>query len=337
MTKAPASAELRDDIERAVSTTTACLGRVGKVGDQKNEFCLLLKPELTGLPPEAFGKVWAAVSEILDSFSVDILAWLALPGGVLAETGIIQAHYGVIDRIARAGRAALSAEAEGNLQALLNDKWSGATSTMGAFQFLEMYPFFSATTLAVLYDNLDSIRLAGGSHAAPVILRGEHQIILNGFHPAQLIRFTENSASVLAFWCASDTSWESLRRDMTGATNPERSEPGSLRETLLRRKDELGIPTFNGPLNGVHVSAGPIEGMIELVRYFGAAEYTTYQDTTLGRGIFEEIPGAGDDLIRRLEDNIDVDVEGTPTPIFDATEEFETDRALELIRTRLQT
>ncbi|BDT94145.1 hypothetical protein IFM12275_41210 [Nocardia sputorum] len=334
MTTALAGDELRHEIERAVSTRTAGLGRIGKVGDEKNEFCLFLKPELTELSPENFVKVWAEISEILDRFSVNVVAWTALPGSVLAETGAIQAHYGVIDKIARHGRTALSAEAESNLRTLLDDKWSTATSTTGAFQFLEKYPFFSTTALAILFDNVGSVRLAGGSYAAPVNVRGENQIVFNGFHPDQLQRFTNDSASILVLWCASETSWVDLRKHMTGATNPENSEPGSLRGTLLRRQDEFGIPEFNTGMNGIHVSAGPIEGIIELVRYFGASDNATYADTKLGRAILEE--GLGEATLRQFEDNVTIDVDGTPTPIFDATEELDTDQALEFLRTVLK-
>ena len=63
---------------------------------------------------------------------------------------------------------------------------------------------------------------------------------------------------------ASTLSWENFRSDIIGATDPTRAAPGSLRADILEQWRALGLPARPSmAANGVHASAGPLEGLKE--------------------------------------------------------------------------
>jgi hypothetical protein len=97
---------------------------------------------------------------------------------------------------------------------------------------------------------------------------GERIVVLNPFHPQQVLHYTAPGRTIVVFECASDTDWDVLRREMTGATDPAKATPGSIRGTLLARKSKLGLRDVATATNGVHCSAGPLEAMLEYTRFF---------------------------------------------------------------------
>ena len=99
-------------------------------------------------------------------------------------------------------------------------------------------------------------------------VQGERVVVLNAFHPQQLLHYTRPGQTLVVFECWSDTDWQALRHDVTGATDPARAVEGSIRRTLREKSRELGLAEVTTATNGVHCSAGPFEGMLEYCRFF---------------------------------------------------------------------
>ena len=60
--------------------------------------------------------------------------------------------------------------------------------------------------------------------------------------------------------------WSKFRTDIVGATDPTAATKGSLRNKILEEWKALGLPFEPSTAdNGVHASAGPVEGMRERV------------------------------------------------------------------------
>ena len=73
---------------------------------------------------------------------------------------------------------------------------------------------------------------------------------------------------------------------MAGVTNPAKASPNSIRGRLYRSSEQLGPAEVSSGVEWIHVSAGPLEGMIELVRYMSdqdRASRLTYEQTTFGK------------------------------------------------------
>lgn len=298
-----------------------------------NEFCMFLKPELATLPVDALDRTLGVIRACLERYSVSLNGMVALPGAVLDSSGAIRAHYGVINKVAREGYATLSESAIARLGEI-----AGAdlprSSVYGAFEFLQAFPFFTPKALGVLYDNLKSNRLAGGTHGAVVEMGGSPSVILNGFHPAQIEHFTAREAAIIVFSCSSASPWTEIRQDLTGATNPADAKPGSIRQELLANHRDLGIAEFGPGLNGVHVSAGPVEGMIEIARYFAIAQPLGVGDTAFGKLLGEQ-HGATPEQLAALADNPAIEADGARVSVFDATEELDASVAATLVGRQL--
>ncbi|HVF06393.1 MAG TPA: hypothetical protein VNA20_16240 [Frankiaceae bacterium] len=299
--------------------------------DDINEFCLFLKPELTALPLPGLATAFGIVIDALHAHAVEVSAAAVIPGQVLDESGMIRAHYGVIDDVARRGTAAFSPEAASAFKLLVEESEVQGAPVLGGFQLLELYPYFTPAALAVLYDNLVSTRLSGGTHGAVANIRGNRVVVLNGFHPDQIERYTARDASIVALVCRTRTPWRVLRQEMTGSTNPVAAVSGSIRRTILERQDEVGLREFNAGMNGVHVSAGAVEGMVEIARYFsGSGSEVKLVTTTFGQLLASmNLP---EESLAKLAANPTSEFGGRTAPLFDMTEEVDAFDAAAIVR-----
>ncbi len=285
----------------------------------ENELLVFLKPEITGLG-DTFESALALVSSCLSEFGVTIGACAALPAEYLNSYQLIAAHYGTINRVSRLGTEAFGSEARDSMTSL--EKRIGQLPTvLGAHQFLGRFRYFTPRALAVLYDNLDSQRLSGGTHGVVVNIEGSPTVLLNGFHPAQLDHFEASGKSILCMVAYSKTDWGTLRGTMTGATDPTRAAEGSIRQRLLVQRDALGLREVTSLANGVHVSAGPVEAAIEIARYlsdFESGRTIEFADTTAGRVLRSVV---GPDVLPALVADEEVATLDGIRSGFDATEE----------------
>ena len=248
-----------------------------------NEFVVFLKPEATdfakGIDVEAVTKV---ALDTLDKFGVKIHDVRVMNGKFLAEHSMMDGHYGVINRISRQGLAAISPEA----QAKAIEMAEGNKDVIfGAHQMMAMRPNLNAEALYTLSESIGTTKLAGGTYCIPVKIEGRRMVILNPFHPAQLQHFIDFGKTIACFKCSSSRSWKELRNNLVGATNPNKAEAGSVRRQFLEMKETLHLPEVSQAMNGLHLSAGPLEGMVECMRFFARHDGSAlqYEDTAFGK------------------------------------------------------
>lgn len=236
-----------------------------KKPDKRNHFVLFLKPELLNIRGGVrLEPILDLIRASLKKYGVETGAVRALNGPYLARYKIMEQHYGVINRASRLGLGALSPATRQKLEA----ECPGIKTILGAHQFLERYPDVSAFAVNVIVDTLGSKRVASGKYYSVLNVAGERVIVLNAFHPQQLLHYTDRGQTVVVFECFTDTDWHVLRHELTGATDPSRAQVGSIRRTLRERSHELGLIEVATGTNGVHCSAGPLEGMLEFCRFF---------------------------------------------------------------------
>lgn len=296
-----------------------------------NEYCLFIKPELTD-DTRRFERAAELVLDKIRSFGHTVVGAAAMDAAYMDRHRVIEEHYGVINVISRRGREALSDAAATTLRDKFGSDLQRGMIVLGGHEFLHHYPFFTPTALAIFFDNLSSVKLGGGTHSAKANVKGQPVLILNGFHPEQLERYIAPGAAIVAFAVRADSSWKSIRNDLTGATHPHDAASSSIRGELFARKDHFGLKEVTAGSNGVHVSAGPIEGMLEICRYLSNLDESRRDpiETTFGR-LLSNI-GVGAEQIRRIAANPTIDVNGRKASVFDATEELDAAAAADLIR-----
>jgi|JRHI01.1.fsa_nt_gi hypothetical protein len=295
----------------------------------RNHFVLFLKPEALALEDGVNVEgVLELVLSKLRANGVKTGAMRLLNGPYLGQYRIMEAHYGVINRASRLGEAALSQPTKKKLMA----ECPGVGQVLGAHQFLGKYPDVSAFALNILADTLGTKKVASGKYYGVFNVGGEKVIVLNPFHPQQLLHYTQPGRAIVVFECSTDTDWAVLRNGVTGATDPTRAAPGSIRRTLLDRKSELGLRDVSTANNGVHCSAGPLEAMAEYIRFFSdhaKGELIDPEETPFGRLLAKH--GLSNKEIAGLAKNPLLGRGADATYAFNLTEEKDSDAAADLL------
>jgi len=299
---------------------------------KNNQFLFFIKPEITVKNDrikldEILKLIFAKISEF--GFSVHNVKILSAK--YLDQFSVIAQHYGVINQIATNAVANMSEGAKEKFAEIYGKSVNDAL-VLGGLEFLEKYPDFNPNTLDHLCRNLGSKKLAGGTYSVEVKLDDETVYIINGFHGRQLKQFTDAGKSIIVMSLSSDTDWSNARNNFIGATDPTKANAGSLRREFLDNKDRLGLPDVSQGANGVHLSAGPVEALVELQRYnsnLASGEAKNITDFSFGKQLTEALSA---DAVQQIVNNSNVEVDGKATSVFDLTEEKNATEALEILK-----
>jgi len=304
------------------------------ITDNAHQFLFFLKPEATdvraGVKLEVIlRKTLALLEKGVNGHPVKIGAIRVIGGPHLDKHSIMVQHYGVIAKISKEGESAISESARDVLRSKFADDlktWSNdyyKSHVLGAHQFLAKFPQLNAFSLLALNDNLTITRLGPGTYTIKPKIRGETFIVLNSFHPYQVVPYNTRGNAIIVFECVSQSSWRDLRGNLAGPTDPTTAPESSIRYALLRDKAEFGLADVDRGSNGVHMSAGPLEGLVELQRFFSDKDTgkvvgfneTAFGSLLLGKGISEK-------KLSVLAENPDVETpDGKKKSVFDLTEE----------------
>jgi hypothetical protein len=297
-----------------------------------HEFLFFIKPEITA---EDDSVNLRAILELtlrkISQFGLKVTDMSVLGAAYLEKFNIIAQHYGVINALSRNPLQFLTIEAEEKFSTVYHCS-PEEVNILGSLEFLEKYPAYNAETLNDLWQQTETVKLAGGTYCATVMVGNDRVYLINGFHPRQLIHFTEKGRSIVAFALNGDLHWSDARNKFIGKTNPIEALTGSLRNELLMNRELFGLKSVSASQNGFHLSAGPVEGLVELIRYcsdFAAGKIRQPDDFLFGRLLKAQY---GDEEIRRICQNETIVYRGKKISIFDLTEEKDNDTSLQLLK-----
>ncbi len=298
----------------------------------KNEFLFFIKPEV--LDKKGGVNIERVVKLILgkiEEFGLTIHNASVLSAKYLDAHNIIAQHYGVINSIAKDAVGNMSEGAKEKFREIYGSDVS-ELKVLGGLEVISHYPAFNAFSLDYIWQNLENKKLAGGTYAEVIKVDNETLYVINGFHPRQLRHFTEEGKCIVVMTLSGDLDWSTARGSFIGATNPANAESGSIRKSFLDNKEELGLAEVGQGTNGVHLSAGPVEALVELRRYNsdfsvpgGEKDFTSFSFGKLLSEAFGE-------KLADITGNINVIVDGKSTSIFDLTEEKNSDEAIALLK-----
>jgi len=303
-----------------------------------NQFVFFFKPEVTavrnGVKLETILKdSFPLLEKGFNGKPLIIGAIRVLGGPYLDKHNIMTQHYGVIAKISREGVSAISDSALTTLKSKFSEdisRWTPEyfqTHVIGGHQFLAKFPEFNAFSLLALNDNIPTIRLGPGTYAHKIKIRGESFINLNPFHPYQVVPYNSPGNAIIVLECLSELSWADLRGHIAGPTDPSTAPEGSIRNILLKEKNRYGLETVDRGSNGIHMSAGPLEGMIEVQRFFSDAAPLSFSEVAFGMLLSDK--GVKD--LQSFAANPDVDYSGKKQSLFDITEEKDSLEAADIL------
>ena len=298
-----------------------------------NEFLFFIKPEITVESDTIqLKKILELIQNQIKTFGLNVHNVKLLSSEYLEQYSIISQHYGVINKIATNAVEYMSETAKDKFLDLYG-KSIYDLKVMGGIEFLNYNIYFNAYVLDYLWQNKENLKLAGGTYCEDIKVDDEIIYLINGFHPRQLKHFTERGRSIVVMTLSGDLSWKVARNDVIGATNPAKANEGSIRRELLENKISLGLPEVSQGMNGVHLSAGPVEALIELRRYNSdfrnENKIINYENFSFGKELYKNF---SDDIVSRILENDNLVINNKNVSIFEYTEEMNSDEALHLLR-----
>jgi nucleoside diphosphate kinase len=259
----------------------------------------------------------------LEQRHISVVAQGLMTAEDIDKKGTIDKHYYSIARYAtiwKPSEIPITADAEQKFQEAFNKSWKDsieAKKVLNASEALQTVFHGSEAALATAWGAAKVAKLAPGFYAG--YCEKEQIYLINGFFIAMRAKFTTRGGSVRWFvvqWNEIELSWSEFRGTVIGATNPEKAAVESVRAQILHKWQELQLPGKpNGSDNGIHASAGPLEGLNERIIWLNG---TVAQDR-FGRTLLDAGVDAG--LIGELLSNPSIHVKGNNVPVFDVLED----------------
>lgn len=305
--------------------------KVGE-GEWKNELLLFIKPEVFLLADRAnVEKTIRLVLDKLSKFDAKIDGIYALGGSMLEKNNIMSKHYGYINQISNSASKLIDAEQRAKIEEAFGLKF-GSYQIMGGHEYLQKYKYDTPDTLDELWLSEKSIKIRSGLYVRHIKKGNDDIVLVNGFHPKQLSYYTERSHRIALMLIHSNTSWSRLKNEMIGTTFPEKAVPDSIRGILYREIKDYGFPVISVAINGVHLSAGPFEGMAEIVNFFGKIanlDIAVQPPLLLKMMVQASIPQM---IAVKALDNPQINYNGRSTDLFTSTEDMDSQPAISVFK-----
>lgn len=327
----------RDITREALTCDTVEVLQPAKVGEGlwRNELLFFTKPEIFLVPEtDQSEKSIDLILEKMRAFDVHIEGIAVVGGRLLEEMEIMSKHYGFINILSTSASKVLNADDRKKIEDALSISVSGF-EILGGHEYLEQYLGETSADLDRVWFTEKSAKIRSGFYVRHVQKDGKDIILVNGFHPQQLAHFTNPSHKIVLMLLHSNTDWSILKNDMVGATFPEKAARDSIRGMLYTQAKEYGFDAVTIANNGTHLSAGPFEAMFEIVNFFGkimGLDPRKQPPLTLRRMLEAGIEY--EQAIKTVDNPLLVR-DGKTVDLFTATEDMNTDEAIDLFKQSL--
>jgi hypothetical protein len=322
---------LRDDLMSSASSheDEILISQFHWDGNNQNELVFFFKPECFLLADSDRTAMLVDMTlEHFKAFDASIAGALMLSGRRLGELAIMDRHYGYINRLSRTASRMLDASDFARIQEALEIPDLSRYAVLGGHEFLNRWSEFDPVSLNSLWFTKKSIKLRSGFYIQTYQVENTPIVLVNGFHPMQLLHFTGPSRRIILLLVHSDSDWRMLKDDLVGDTYPERAKPGSIRSEIYANRSRYGAADVSVANNFVHLSAGPFEALFEMWNFLDPLSHLHFRlrDTTLGKLMLARGFVEGD--IERTIRNPGIEVNGKALDLFTLTENKNTAEAL---------
>jgi hypothetical protein len=284
-------------------------------------------------PEAANDKVKEKVLAHLKENHIAVVREGRLTGPEIDSKGIIDDHYAHIAKIALKTLPTELPVSDEKKQAFASQFGAGSWDELASEgKILNLAQFQKksgkdALEVERLWREAAPLKLAPGTYVGTV----EGDFVLNAFYGSMRHQYVGADVQVLYFvvrFPESKLCWKDFRGKVIGATNPAQAVKGSLRNIILTNYEDLGIKNEpNTGANGVHASAGPIEGLRERMVWLGAdLETDPFGKAMLAAGVKRELL---DSWLR----NDRVTIAGDTDNAYDLLEDMDSSKVLKLAKT----
>ncbi|GMH97294.1 hypothetical protein TrVE_jg4033 [Triparma verrucosa] len=257
------------------------------VKERANIALIFIKPHCSGIE-----KVRKFVKAQIEAKGLTILAEAAMSAEDIESKGCIDKHYASIAKSAMETNPADLTPADDkkeDFKTAFGSTWEeaielglifnakGAAEKLGSMDGDNLVPLEGKELDKMWAAAEKKVKLAPGLYVGNI---GEDEplYVINGFYMAMREKYVTGDGIyyyVVGF-DSEEISWAKFRGEIIGATNPEDAPEGSIRGQMLANwegtEEDEGLDMDDKPNvgdNGVHASAGPIEGLKERTVWLG--------------------------------------------------------------------
>merc|ERR1712232_27036 len=279
-----------------------------------------------GKPHAVTDQVKALVTKGLGQAGISIVSEGSIAAETIDKELLIDKHYGAIASKAMKQKPAtltVQPKAQKEFEQAFGMSWSDALSKGIVYNATD-----GAAKLGLTYDQLGEkwgklkkgatlLKFGGGFYCGKV---GDI-FVINGFYMDMRKVFTRPGTQIYYYeveWSTSALPWGDFRGKLLGGTDPKTADAGSLRNTIFKDRQSLGLKGEpNTGDNGVHASASPFEALAERTNWLGA----TIEGDAFGRAMLAKgVPLA---MIKAWTDDPPVNFEGKKQSLFDLLEDLD--------------
>ncbi len=320
------SADFRLSVKKALSNKaeTAILYDSPDKEHHLNDFILFMKPEITSqIRFDHFIELFSAVTDKMASHRIKINQIHLLSAAYLSKNHIIEEHYKTIHDAAKDPLSSFTSKAKDTFTQVFGMRPEEA-NVFGAFEMLKKHPGMDPHQLNDIWQDHAFQKLDSGIYCSKIQVDSREIFLVNGFAPKQIVYFTGDNRFIILFDLSSGMDWRIIRQDFCGPTMPSQAKKGSLRHYLYTNKKNYHTE-INISKNGVHVSAGPVEGLKEKMHFLQINDPGTIPFGTrlLQHFSRDEVNGIFSNPLINIDDSV--------ISVFNFTEDLNSDDALELL------
>ncbi|MCP4352158.1 MAG: nucleoside-diphosphate kinase [Desulfobacterales bacterium] len=295
---------------------------------KRNELLFFFKPECF-LNDEDYTK--AIIEMSLNKFvqyEANICGAILLSGRTLDRFGIMDNHYGYINRMSKNASKLITDDEKMAIFKNLHIEITDKTNIYGGHEFLNIYKNFDENSLDSLWSSKKSLKLRSGLYFQKYSAEEEKFILINGFHPAQLGHFTKLDRKIVVLLLRSDNDWKILKDMMVGDTFPEQAVKDSIRGDLFSNKGKYNLKDVSIANNFVHLSAGPFEAFYEIDNFLKRLDITDFKLSEHNIYKYMVKMSTDEDNIKRSISNPSAQIGGREIDLFTYTENKNTEEAI---------
>jgi UMP-CMP kinase len=250
----------------------------------------------------------------------------------ISKHGLIDSHYAALAENAvkvTPGDLGVAAGTKLMFEAQFGCAWDKALEEgklMNLAGFQDQFPDMSVEAIENKWRAGKALKLAPGTYVGH--MKDEDVFVVNAFYGQMRQKYIQPGASMVWFvvkFSEATLSWQRFRGNIIGATDPTKAGSGSLRGKILANWKELGLTTVpNMGDNGVHASAGPVEGLKERMVWLS----NTMETDPAGRAMIKA--GVSPALLEAWCSNSVCEIAGKKDKAFDLLEDIDTSEAIRL-------
>lgn len=264
--------------------------------------------------------------EKFGSCRISIVQDAYISAEVISDKRLVDKHYGAIGSKAVLEKPAdlvLPEQSKADFLQLFGITWERALESdlvlnaADAAATLELTPLEVSEKWEQLKVGVDMIKIGGGFYVGQV----DFFFVVNGFYAKMRAKYTTPGTCVRCFeveWDPETLPWKRFRADVIGSTNPMDAADGSIRNSIYKHWEKLGLsaePDIGD--NGVHASASPFAGLVEKANWLGVQ----MEQDAFGKAMINA--GISRDLIKSWAEGTPVPIDGKKQSVFDILEDLD--------------